>query len=160
MIHRICKCINIFNTNDTEFDDISYSDTIIYLPPITRGKVIKVYDGDTFTIASRLPHKGSPFYRYSVRLHGIDCPEIKGKTEDEKTFAQLAKTEMIDIVMDRIVELKNVKFDKYGRILADVHINGIHVNQHMIDRHLAVKYDGGTKCIPTSWRLYHQTGEV
>ena len=28
-----------------------------FVPPITNGKVIKVYDGDTITIASKMPWK-------------------------------------------------------------------------------------------------------
>ena len=48
-----------------------------FVPPITRGRVIKVYDGDTITIASKLPFKGSHLYRFGVRLLGMDAPEMK-----------------------------------------------------------------------------------
>ena len=55
--------------------DIKYEDTVEFTFPITEGKVIKVYDADTITIASKLPYKESPIYRLSVRLNGIDAPE-------------------------------------------------------------------------------------
>ena len=55
--------------------------SILFVPPITEGEVIHVYDGDTITIVSKLPYDESPLYRFSVRLAGIDCAEIKGKTE-------------------------------------------------------------------------------
>ena len=56
-----------------------------FVPPVNSGRVIKVYDGDTITIASKVPGlKNSPIYKFSVRLNGIDTPEIKGKNEDEK----------------------------------------------------------------------------
>ena len=71
--------------------DIKYEDTVEFTFPITEGKVIKVYDADTITIASKLPYDESPLYRLSVRLDGIDTPEIKGKdiTEEEKEAAKV-----------------------------------------------------------------------
>jgi endonuclease YncB( thermonuclease family) len=59
--------------------DIKWEDTVEFTFPITGGRVIKVYDADTITIASKLPYDESPMYRLSVRLNGIDTPEIKGK---------------------------------------------------------------------------------
>ena len=63
---------------------IELKDTVPFTFPIENGQVIKVYDGDTITIASKLPYDASPLYRLSVRLNGIDTPEIKGKNDDEK----------------------------------------------------------------------------
>lgn len=134
---------------------INWEDTIPFVPPIDKGIVIKVYDGDTITIASKLPYSGSPLYRFSVRLNGIDCPEIKGISEDEKKCAQLAKQEMSNLVLNKIVRLKNVDTEKYGRILADVYIDDLHVNKHMLDKRLAVEYDGGTKLTPANWMEYY-----
>ena len=37
-------------------ETITYKDTIIFKPAITSGKVIKVYDGDTITIATKMPY--------------------------------------------------------------------------------------------------------
>jgi micrococcal nuclease len=124
---------------------IHYADTQPFIVPITTGKVVKVYDGDTFTLAGYLPYDESPLYRFPVRLNGIDSPEIKGKTEDEKRCALLARAELTAMIMDKKVVLKNVKNEKYGRLLADVYVDGVHVNQHMLDVKLAVPYDGGTK---------------
>ena len=55
--------------------DIKWEDTIEFTFPIKGGRVIKVYDADTITIASKLPYDKSPLYRLSVRLNGIDTPE-------------------------------------------------------------------------------------
>ena len=49
--------------------DIKWEDTTEFTFPITGGKVIKVYDGDTITIASKLPYNESPIYRLHVRLN-------------------------------------------------------------------------------------------
>jgi hypothetical protein len=40
-----------------------WKDTVVFVPPITGGIVIKVYDGDTITIASKLPYDESKLYR-------------------------------------------------------------------------------------------------
>ena len=71
--------------------DIKWEDTVEFTFPITGGKVIKVYDADTITIASKLPYDASPMYRLSVRLNGIDTPEIKGKgvSDEEKNLQKL-----------------------------------------------------------------------
>ena len=140
------------NTNTTqkiekseEPKKIQWSDTLQFIPPINTGIVIKVYDGDTFTLAGHLPYDGSPLYRFSVRLNGIDCAEIKGKTEEEKECAIRARKELDELIMGKQVTLKNVKNEKYGRLLADVFVGDLHVNKHMIDKGLAVEYNGGKK---------------
>ena len=120
--------------------------------------VKSVYDGDTITIASKLPYTSSPLYRFSVRLNGIDCPEIKGKDYNEKQCAQIAKEEMSNLILNKIVTLKNVKTEKYGRILADVYIDELHLNNHLIQKRLAVVYDGGTKISPKNWMEYYLKG--
>ena len=62
-------------------DNLNPKDLPLFIPPLKTGKVIKVYDGDTITIASRVPGLyNSPIYKFSVRLNGIDSPEMKGKT--------------------------------------------------------------------------------
>ena len=44
-------------------DDITWQDTVEFTFPIQGGRVIKVYDGDTITIAAKLPFDNSPLYR-------------------------------------------------------------------------------------------------
>lgn len=143
------------NVNDKLEGPISYKETIKFVPPIKNGIVIKVYDGDTITIASKLPYNESPIYRFSVRLSGIDCPEIKGKNENERNCAELAKKELSNLLMNKLVTLENVKTEKYGRVLADVYLDNLHVNKHMIEKGLAVPYDGTTKITPKDWMYYY-----
>jgi len=137
---------------------VGWNDTIQFVPPISGGIVIKVYDGDTITIASRLPYADSPLYRFSVRLNGIDCPEMKSRDDNEKECAVLAKKAVSDLVMNKTIILKNVQTEKYGRLLADVYINDLHLNAYLIEKRLAVKYDGATKVVPTNWMEYHLKG--
>jgi len=131
--------------------DIEYSDTVPFVPPIQFGKVIKVYDGDTITIASVLPNTTEPIYRFSIRLNGIDTPEIRGKTPEEKELAIHVRDELYAKIYGKMVTLKNVDTEKYGRILADVYLDDENINEWLIDNEYAVRYDGGTKHRPASW---------
>lgn len=132
---------------------IKWEDTVQFTFPITGGQVIKVYDGDTITIATRLPFNESPLYRLSVRLNGIDCPEIKGKdvSDEEKAAAIVVKDYVASLILHKYVKLENIQNEKYGRVLADVYINDLHLNGLLIEQGYAVKYDGGTKHKPASW---------
>jgi micrococcal nuclease len=144
---------NIFN--DEPIGTPCYNDAIRFVPPVSSGFVIKVYDGDTITIASRLPYPESPLYRFSVRVNGIDCPEIRTKNSNEKECAQLAKEYLQELLLNKSVILKNVDTDKYGRLLADVYIDNENISDLMIKNRFAVKYDGGTKSAPEDWMKYH-----
>jgi micrococcal nuclease len=141
--------------------DIKWEDTVEFTFPITGGRVIKVYDADTITIASKLPYNESPMYRLPVRLNGIDTPEIKGKgiSNEEKEAAKLARDFVYNLVYNKFVRLENIKSEKYGRILADVYIGNVHLNELLINERYAVKYDGGTKQKPVSWTKYRLTSE-
>jgi endonuclease YncB( thermonuclease family) len=139
---------------------IKWEDTVQFTFPITGGQVIKVYDADTITIAAKLPYESSPLYRLSVRLNGIDTPEIKGKgiSDEEKAAAKVARDFLTSLIFQKYVRLENVESEKYGRILADVYIGDIHLNELLIKERYAVKYDGGTKVKPNSWSNYRLTG--
>ena len=139
------------NINEKYLQDINYKNTIPFVPPITEGKVIKVYDGDTITIASKLPYNSSPIYRFSVRLNGIDAPEMKCKTNIEKQHAVKSRDALSSIILNKNVKLTNIKTEKYGRILAHVYVDEIHVNKWMLDNKHAVPYNGGTKNKPPEW---------
>ena len=132
-------------------DTIEYKDTTVFTFPIKYGKVIKVYDGDTITIAAKLPNTDGPIYRFSVRLDGIDTPEIKGKSVAERELARNARDAIQELIYGKVVELRNVTNEKYGRILADVYIGEVHVNQWLVSENLALLYDGGKKQRPASW---------
>lgn len=147
------------NKNDNKNENqpetiIEWKDTVPFVFPITGGQVIKVYDGDTITIASKLPYDASPLYRLSVRLNGIDTPEIKGKTADEKQAARDARDALAGLIMNKQIRLENIESEKYGRILADVYLGDLHINKWLIDNRYAVAYSGGTKTRPENWVEY------
>ena len=123
-------------------DSLTYANTIPFIPPIDTGKVIKLYDGDTITVASILLDKP---YRFSVRLRGIDTPEIKGGSPHEKELAIKVRDELSKRILNKMVTLKHLETEKYGRILADVYLGDECMNEWLIREGHAKKYDGGHK---------------
>lgn len=108
-------------------------------------KVIRNYDGDSLTvdIADTHPLFGS---KISVRVLGIDTPEIRGKCDKERVLAIAAKEAVHNIVRaNPYVTLLNTKRDKYFRILADVQTVEGDLATILLGSGLAVTYDGGTK---------------
>jgi len=140
--------------------EVKWKDTKAFVPPVKIGQVIKVYDGDTITIASYLPIPNSPLYRFPVRLRGIDAPEMKGKNEDEKRAARISQKALEDLILHKNVTLKNVATEKYGRILADVFFYDINLSEFMLKNKYAVEYFGETKKSPDSWLDFQATGIV
>lgn len=142
---------NINNNNTAYLKNISYKETNIFIPEIRFAKVIKVYDGDTITVAAKLPFENSPIYRFSVRLRGIDSPEIKGTTKQECELAIKSRDALHNLIFGKIIELKNNGKEKYGRLLADIYFKDLHINNWMVDNGYALKYDGGKKTRGIDW---------
>lgn len=150
-------CIQkLFLCNEPSFTTISLGDadvynTETYIPKITYGKVIKVYDGDTITVAAYLPESNTRVYKFAVRLRGIDSPEMKGSSETEKRHAIESRDALSKQILNKYVDIKNVSTEKYGRLLADIYFKQVHLNEWMITNHFAIQYDGGKKQRDESW---------
>ncbi len=117
---------------------------------------VKVYDGDTFTV--NIPFMPKVFGRnISVRIAHIDAPEINGEGECESAVAREAELALEDLLSSaKSIELINPGRDKYFRILADAKVNGkILLSQYMLDKKLAVPYEGDTKPV-TDWCKYSE----
>lgn len=146
--------------------EANWKNTIEFVPLVAEGKVIKVYDCDTITIATKFPYlttlnESNIMYRFHVRLLGIDTPEMKTKNEDEKSIAQLAQKTLSDLILNKNITLKNTSLDKYGRILANVYTeSGVELSSWAITSRFAVSYDGGTKKSPKSWSEYYKNGTI
>ena len=146
---------NAYNGCQSKAENIDPSKIKKFIPPITGGRVIACYDGDTITIASKLPYKNSELYKFAVRINGIDCPEIRSKNKNEKKCAYIAKNKIEDLLLNKIIKLENVNTEKYGRLLADVIINNISVGDWLLEQNLAVKYEGKAKTPPDDWMEYY-----
>jgi endonuclease YncB( thermonuclease family) len=126
-------------------ENIQYTDTTIFIPPISYGKVVKVYDGDTITVASTLPYLDSPIYRFRVRLRGIDSPEMNGSTVEEKNAAIESRDKLRELILNKIVKIENRGTEKWGRLLADIYLEDIYVNKWLLKKGLAKPYFGEKK---------------
>ena len=109
------------------------------------AKVIRVYDGDTFTVEA-YPWPGITA-KASVRVNGVDTPEIRGKCESEKRKAIAAREFVKWLVLGEVVFLQNVKYGKYaGRVVADVKLKGgDSLADKIISQGLGREYHGGAR---------------
>ena len=110
-------------------------------------EVTRVVDGDTIDVIADLGF--SILHKCRVRLFGIDTPESRTRDLDEKVRGKLASKFLSDAIQngeDVILrsELKDSK-GKYGRVLGTIIVDGVNVNQEMVDKNLAVKYYGQSK---------------
>lgn len=108
-------------------------------------KIVNVYDGDTFKV--NIDNVPDVFGKeISIRIKGIDCPEIKSHDAYEKEIAYKAKvmTEA-HLKAAKKIELKNVERDKYFRVLADVYVDGVLLADELLKCGLARTYFGEKK---------------
>ena len=108
-------------------------------------KFQKNYDGDTLTVDIPGVH---PLLgrNISVRVAGLDTPEVKTKDVCEKGAGRAAKNLVASLVKPaKNIELHNAERDKYFRILADVIVDGKSLKDILLKNQLAYVYDGGTK---------------
>ena len=99
--------------------------------------------GLTFNLPGLHPIIGE---KISIRVNGIDTPEIKGKCDKEKYDAQQAKEMVADIIKDaEVITLKNMRRGKYFRIAADVIVDGESLGEILVEAGMAIKYGGGKK---------------
>lgn len=113
------------------------------LPGPIRATPYSVYDGDTFK--ARVHIWIGQEVATSIRINGIDTPEMRGKCEHEKVLARKAKARLHGLLVGR-VELHNVRNGKYaGRVLADVTANGVNVVDVLIREGHARRYNGGAR---------------
>lgn len=109
------------------------------------AKVIKIIDGDTILVDIDLGFY-TWLFNQSIRLIGIDAPEIRTKNLLEKEAGFLAK----NFIESYIKEGDNVilrttldKTEKFGRILGTISTEeGLNINQALLDENLVVPYNG------------------
>ena len=109
---------------------------------LSPDQIVEVYDGDTFKIdlPSQHPLFGDDI---SVRVAGIDTPELKGSSDEVKALAYKAKNRTQELLSDaKTIELKNPQRDKYFRVLAEVWIDGESLGEKLKSDGLAKDYDG------------------
>lgn len=111
-----------------------------------RCKLIRVIDGDT--ILAQIDLGFDTWSIKTIRLLGIDTPEIRTKNLEEKTFGIIAKDEVIKILNKYKNEndeiyfyLKSNKYDNFGRSLGIVYTeDDLNLNSYLLENGFAEKY--------------------
>ena len=83
---------------------------------ITHETVSRVIDGDTFETAER---------RESIRLEDVYAPE------SHEPGGAAATTKLKALIDGKVVRIEDKGYDDYGRLLAQVQVNGVSVNDAM-----------------------------
>ena len=135
------------------FATTSYASEYMLLP------IDSIYDGDTIKTHVSPRRIPSPLNKMSVRIRGIDTPELPaksyattGKLGRSKCVAEAEKALVARDFVKRlaarsvVMKVSNFKWGKFGgRIVADVKINGKNVATELIQRGYAQPYFGGKK---------------
>jgi len=124
----------------------------------TYGRLVDIIDGDSLSII--LPIYND-YFKFNVRLNGIDTSELHSHKEELKHFAENAKNELVKLIiktdnltkMDSLIKTDNLtkhevqeildnklivvwveclEFDKYGRLLANVYCFNEDTNEYDI----------------------------
>jgi micrococcal nuclease len=108
------------------------------------AKLVRVIDGDSIIVDIDL---GFSIWikNKSVRLLGVDTPELRTKDNYEKKAAILAKERVEGLLTDGTLIITTVldKQDKFGRILGTLYTNnGDNINNILIEEKLGIKWNG------------------
>lgn len=95
--------------------------------------VERVIDGDTIRVrhyplysirrqrATPLQKRGIADSTLSIRLYGIDCPELaKNKSQKSQPYAEEAKDYISQLVLHQMVKITFLRKDQYGRAICQV----------------------------------------
>jgi micrococcal nuclease len=111
------------------------------------AEVTKIVDGDTIDVIIDLGF--DILYKSRVRLFGIDTPESRTSNDEEKVRGLLSKhflEEHLNSSKKIVIKThKGEETGKFGRILGEIFIDGININQKMCDEGYAVAYYGQNK---------------
>ena len=94
--------------------------------------------------------KDKTIYQAKVRMFGYDSPEMKPlkKIENRQEIiknAKISQRALADKILGKIVSAELLGFDKYGRLLANIHYANENLNKYMVDNEYGYPYFGGTK---------------
>lgn len=141
-IDFLTKC----NTDNTPKFEFNYGITKLV-------KVIDVYDGDTITVAMSIhPDNNnedvSMIYKFNIRMYGYNTEEIRQPKndpdrEDKKAYAIYQRDWLREQILNKIVILECLGYDKYGRILGKVFLDQEKtkcINDIIVDLNIAPKY--------------------
>ena len=105
---------------------------------LNKVKIKNCYDGDTCTTS-----QGE-----KIRLACIDTPEIRGKRSDPIP-AKAARDYLNNLVKGKEVNIRRVTEDRYGRTVGELTIDGMNLQQNLVNEGHATIYKKYSK--PCTW---------
>ncbi len=116
----------------------------VFAGPV-RAEVLAVIDGDSIRV--RVPIWLDQDLVTSVRIRGIDAPELRGRCAREKHLARRARAYVRAATGAGIVVLTNISRGKYyGRVIADVTTReGYLLSARLLRKRLARRYRAGRR---------------
>lgn len=114
----------------------AFAGELVLEPAPESVRLERIVDGDTLAVWRE---------RVSVRITGIDTPEIHGQCADEKAAAAKARDRLQAIVgAAKRVEIHECKpgADKFGRMLCRLSADGNDVGDQLVAEGIARAYDG------------------
>jgi micrococcal nuclease len=130
------------------FKTVTFIVIALILTPLVsfgwQGKVVGVSDGDTITVM----HDGKG---EKIRTYGIDCPE------GHQDFGSKAKQFTSDMVFGKVVDVRKMDTDRYGRTVGIVTVNGKTLNEELLKSGMAWffnKYCKESFC--GQWKQYEE----
>ena len=105
-----------------------------------KAKLIKIIDGDTIDAEIDLGFKVS--VRKRIRFLGINAPETRTRDLEEKQAGLEAKSRL-EALFDAskgVFTLKSHGVGKFGRVLGEIFIDEVNINNLLIEEGLARKY--------------------
>jgi micrococcal nuclease len=111
---------------------------------IFQAKIVDVHDGDTVKAVFKIFDK---YYKWNCRIAHVDTPELRTDNVEEKERAIFVRDKVRELILNKIVTLQCLTFDKYGRLLAEIVVPGTNVRLHewLISNKYANPYEGKTK---------------
>ena len=107
-------------------------------------RIFEVIDGDTVNVmVDFLPRELGNII--SIRILGIDTPEMRGKCINEIEKAKEAKSYLKELIKTDQYSIVIKGRDKYFRILGDIKIKDKYVSQLMLEKGYARRYNGKEK---------------
>lgn len=130
---------------------------------VNRGRVVSIHDGDTLTCVM---YYCEGYFKFSVRMDGIDTPEMTSKDPELKNRALAARDRLFHLVCNGFEHINTTNWkkkdfdeffrntfvavnldckglDKYGRLLAT--IGNPSFSSILVQEGLAYPYSGKTK---------------
>jgi endonuclease YncB( thermonuclease family) len=113
------------------------------------ARVVEVHDGDTVRILF-VNRSHDKFVQIKLRLARIDAPELHPRLgtpnrENIIRSAQASRDALAKLILGKVVQAELGNYDKYGRVLAELKLHTVGINDWMVEKHYAVLYDGGEK---------------